>query len=135
VVFYVILRRLGQDDVRLDSTDDGGDFGDRRLIVKDSEVVEQWRVGDAAHEFRGGLRFQPPDGSGFLARKSRRTAAAVGEIPEMDFAARILQAQERPGHHEFDVVGMSGSSENFHGIQLVNVGSAMPNASAIAVEK
>jgi hypothetical protein len=30
---------------------------------------------------------------------------------------------------------MSGSSENFHGIQLVNVGSAMPNASAIAVEK
>lgn len=53
-------------------------------------------------------------GGGLLPGERRRTAAAVGEVPELDFASRVLQTQERSRHHELDVVGVGGSGEGDH---------------------
>ena len=107
---------MREDDVGLDKADDRSGFGQRRRIVENAEVVEKGRMRGATGHGSGSLRFLPPHGGRLPPGKLAGPAAPVGQIPQVDFASRILQAQQSARHHEFDVVGMGGGGEGDHGL-------------------
>ena len=71
VILHVILRRLSQDDVRLDFSDHRRGVGYRRSIVKDAEIIEERWMCDSTGKLCGSLCLLPSDGDGFLSGQRR----------------------------------------------------------------
>ena len=96
MILHVILRRLSQDDVGLNVADHGGDPDHRRLVIEDLQIIKGRRMGGAARERGRCLRLFPPHSGGLFPRQGVRPTAPVGQVPEMNVAPRIFQAQDRP---------------------------------------
>ena len=80
-------------------------------LVEDFQVIHQ-RGMKARPEDGGGLpgfaQADAFDGFGIMLRGA---ATAGGQIEAMNFVTGLLEQQKRPGHHEFDVVGMGGNGQ------------------------
>ena len=91
VIFHVILRRMGQDYIRLNFSNDRCHFLHGCFVVEDFEILKKRGMAGTGGEGRRGLRLLPTTVNCFLSREILGTTAPVGEVPEMDITTRIFQ--------------------------------------------
>ena len=111
MVFHVIVRRLGQENLGRHLAHDGGHAGQERLLVIDLDVRHKALVIDGPDGGGRGPRLVAADANNLVGRHVRRAARTVRDVHRVEFVPRPGQADERAGHQKLDVVGMGGDGE------------------------
>lgn len=114
MVFHVVAKRMGEDDVGLDRSHASSDTADAGSIVKNMQVVEERGVEGRVGKEGGGAGFADAQCNRVLGQEGGCAAVAGGEVPHVDFAACVAEEQESAGHAELDVIRVTGDGQGNH---------------------
>jgi len=106
VVLHVIHRWVGQDDARLDRSDQRSHPSNEGVGVEDAEIRGDRGMPLEVHDPARSLGFAGPGFGGGFAGQCGTSQVAIGEVAVMNIPPPITQQQQGSSGAEFNVVGM-----------------------------